>query len=128
MKKGLKAIDARGAERLAKSGAVLVDIREDGEYTRSCIPGAIHLPLSRLDDDDLATPQDHAVVFLCASGGRTRIHESRLAEKAGKRPAYVMEGGLAAWHQAGLPTQPGEVGAQKRSGAARGFLARFFAR
>jgi len=128
MKKGLTGVDARAAEKLAQGGAVLVDVREDGEFAGSRIPGSVHLPLSRLDTDNLSVPQDRAVVFLCASGGRPRVHETRLAEKAGKRDAYAMEGGLAAWHRAGLPTTTGQAKGQGSGGKAPGFFARFFAR
>ena len=38
------------ARDLAEGGSIaLIDVREDGEWARSHIPGAIHAPLSRLE-------------------------------------------------------------------------------
>ena len=64
-------------------GAVLVDIREADEHAREKIPGARHLPLSKLDETDLALPQGKPVLFHCRSGARTLANAGRLAAKAG---------------------------------------------
>jgi len=53
----------------------------------------------------LPVADGQAVVYFCASGNRTRVHAARLAAKAGAADAYVMEGGINAWAQAGLPIE-----------------------
>jgi rhodanese-related sulfurtransferase len=50
---------------------VLVDVREADEHAREKIPGARHLPLSKLDEADLALPRSKPVLFHCHSGART---------------------------------------------------------
>lgn len=90
------------AEKL-RQGATLVDIREPNEYARVRIPGAINLPLSRLQDADLAPDRKRPILFHCRSGARTRINADQLAAKAGDREAFVVAGGLNAWRRAGLP-------------------------
>ena len=71
------------AKRLLDQGAILVDIREADEHAREKIPGARHLPLSKLDEADLALHAGKPVLFHCKSGARTMANASRLAAKAG---------------------------------------------
>ena len=92
------------ARQLLGDDGVLVDIREADEHARERIPGARHVPLSKLDATDAALPQGAPVIFHCRSGARTLANASRLVAWAGQsRDAYVMEGGLDAWRKAGLP-------------------------
>ena len=100
----LKTIAPAEAARLLRDqGATLVDVREPDEHARARIPGARNLPLSRLDEAELAVQEGHPVLFHCRSGARTAGNAARLATKAGACEAYVVEGGLEAWKQAGLP-------------------------
>jgi len=92
------------ARRLIEEGAILIDIREADERARERIPGAQHLPLSRLDAADVAAHRGKPVIFHCRSGARTLSNAGRLAERFGNScDAYVVEGGLDAWRKAGLP-------------------------
>ena len=100
----LNTITPEDAARLLREGgATLVDVREADEHARERIPGARNLPLSRLEDAELAVHQGKPVLFHCRSGARTLGHADRLAAKAGLCEAYVVEGGLDAWKRAGLP-------------------------
>ncbi len=104
-------------------GAILVDIREPDEHARAHIPGARHLPLSRLDEADLSVHRGQPVVFHCRSGARTLGQAPRLAAKLGGAcEAYIVDGGLDAWRKAGLPVvtdrrQPLELQRQVQIGA-----------
>jgi rhodanese-related sulfurtransferase len=91
------------ARLLREGGATLVDVREPDEHARERIPGARNLPLSRLEEAELAVHQGKPVLFHCRSGARTAGNADRLAAKAGLCEAYVVEGGLEAWKRAGLP-------------------------
>src|SRR5205814_308993 len=91
------------AKRLLDRGSILVDIREADEHTREKIPGARSVPLSKLDEADLAVQAGQPLLFHCRSGARTLGNAARLATKAGACEAYVVEGGLDAWKKAGLP-------------------------
>ena len=100
----LPTLNPTDARNLLDQGAVLVDIREASEHAREKIPGAFHMPLSKLDEADFALHQGRPVIFHCKSGGRTTSNAPRLAEKlGGDWEAYVVEGGLDAWKKAGLP-------------------------
>jgi rhodanese-related sulfurtransferase len=92
------------AKRLLEQGAVLVDIREADEHAREKIAGARPLPLSKLDEADLAVREGKPVLFHCKSGARTLANGPRLGAKAGDAcEAFIVEGGLDAWKKAGLP-------------------------
>ncbi len=100
----LKTISPEAAAALLRDGgATLVDVREPDEHARERIPGARNLPLSRLEEAELAVQSGKPVLFHCRSGARTAGHAGRLAAKAGLCEAYVVDGGLEAWKRAGLP-------------------------
>ena len=62
------------------------------------------MPLSKLDEADLAVHEGKPVLFHCRSGARTLANAPRLAAKLGEAcDAYIVEGGLDAWKKAGLP-------------------------
>ena len=117
MARGLTNVDAQAAAKLQEGGALLVDVRESGEYAQLQIPGSRLVSLSRFDTIDLPVSPGQAVVFFCASGNRTSMNARRLAEKAGSAEAYVMQGGISAWRRAGLPVKSGDAsGANDRPG------------
>ncbi len=50
-------------------GALLVDVREAGEYAAGHIPGAVNAPLSGLERADL--PKDRPLFLYCLRGSRS---------------------------------------------------------
>ena len=118
----LPTINPTDARRLFDQGATLIDIREADEHAREKIPGARNLPLSKLDEADLAAHQK-PIIFHCKSGARTQANAPRLAEKLDAAcEAFVVGGGLDAWRKAGLPVatdrrQPIELQRQVQIGA-----------
>jgi len=119
----LKTVTPEQAKHLLGDGAILVDIREADERARERIPGARHLPLSKLDETELALHEGKPVLFHCRSGTRTLANAPRLADRVAPGcDAYVIEGGLDAWRKAGLPVvtdrrQPIELQRQVQIGA-----------
>jgi rhodanese-related sulfurtransferase len=119
----LPTISPEQAKRLLDQGAMLIDIREADEHAREKIASARHLPLSKLDEADLAVHAGKPVIFHCRSGARTLANAPRLADKIGAGcEAYVVAGGLDAWKKAGLPViadrrQPIELQRQVQLGA-----------
>jgi len=100
----LPTINPAQARNLVEKGAILIDIREPDEHARERIVGARNLPLSKLDQADLAAHQGKQVIFHCKSGARTQMNAPRLASKLdGICEAFIVEGGLDAWRKAGLP-------------------------
>lgn len=102
----LPTLSPTDAARLVREqGALLVDVRGADEHARSWIPGARNLPLDQLDEAALAAHQGKPVLFHCRSGMRTAGNAPKLAACAGGAQAFIVEGGIEAWRQAGLPVQ-----------------------
>lgn len=107
----LPTLSPTAARAAIDAGARLVDIRAADEHARERIPGAINIPLDRIGD----LPCDgRPVVFHCKSGMRTGANAARLGAAADGAPAFILEGGLDAWRQAGHATvadrsQPMEI-------------------
>ena len=97
----ITTLSAPEAQRLIAQGARLVDIRDADEHARERIPGAINLPLARIEQ---LAPQDCTVIFHCRSGMRTEANAARLEATSGGEPCYILAGGIDAWRAAGLPT------------------------
>ncbi|MEZ5649711.1 MAG: rhodanese-like domain-containing protein [Burkholderiaceae bacterium] len=80
---------------------VLIDVRTPAEFMFEHVPGALLYPMSGFDAAKLPTQEGKRIVFHCGSGLRSR----RIAERchaAGVAPLAHMEGGFAAWKQAGF--------------------------
>jgi phage shock protein E len=61
------------AEEVAKwirKGAVLVDVRSKLEVRKDPVPGAINIPLLKLDDELSTLPRNKTFVTFCLRGGR----------------------------------------------------------
>ncbi|QFU16712.1 rhodanese family protein [Microvirga thermotolerans] len=119
----LPTLSPKDAKRLLDRGATLMDIREADEHARERIPGARLMPLSKLDEAELALHGGRPVIFHCKSGARTKGSATRLAAKVGGTcEAFIVEGGIDAWKKAGLPVavdrrQPLELQRQVQIGA-----------
>lgn len=99
-----KTLDPRTvAQQIAAGEAVLIDIREPDEHAREHIEGALSLPLSALDRGALNVEAGRTAVFHCKSGMRTEANCSRLFSHV-EGEAYLLQGGLEGWKQAGLET------------------------
>lgn len=87
-------------ERIQANLAVLVDVREPGEFARAHVAGARQMPLAAFDAGEF--PRGKQVILCCASGTRSRQALHR-AQAAGCAEVAHLQGGLAAWRAAGLP-------------------------
>jgi rhodanese-related sulfurtransferase len=105
---------------MLSQGASLVDIRESDEWRREHIPLARHHALSGIARHPPQAAGE--VIFHCRTGHRTMANAERLAATAPGAKVYVLEGGIEAWRDAGLPTlkdrgQPIEIMRQVQIGA-----------
>ena len=67
-------------EYRAAHGAVLVDVREENEYSSGHIPGAVNLPLSMIST--AVFPKDAPLFLYCLRGTRSR-HAAGLLKRMG---------------------------------------------
>lgn len=103
-------IDAAEARRRAEAGeAVLLDVREPGEWQAGHAPDAVHRPLGSLDLTEFA---GRPVVAVCRSGGRSG--QATAAMLGAGVDVVNMAGGMQAWAAGGAPVvrddgAPGQV-------------------
>jgi rhodanese-related sulfurtransferase len=100
-------VDRDEARRLVDARALLVEVLPEHEYTEEHLPGALHLPLKRLDAANARALLDVArpVVVYCwdALCDMSRRAAWRL-ERIGFGPVYDYAAGKVDWMAAGLPT------------------------
>ena len=115
-KANVETISPEQANTAAQSGrGILLDVREPGELTKDGKLAAdhIHIPRGLLEakaDPDSGMAEAHLtavqgkspVMVVCASGARAAMAAARLKEMG--YDAQLVEGGLAGWKKAGLPT------------------------
>lgn len=99
------AVDAGAARQLVSDGALLLDVREPGEWNAGHAPQAIHQPLGRLAVTDRRFTTGRQVVVVCRSGNRSARATTMLVDAG--FDAVNLAGGMSAWEAAGLPTVSG---------------------
>jgi rhodanese-related sulfurtransferase len=79
---------------------VLVDVREDTEYAKDHLPGAIHLGKGVIERDiEKAVPDmDAEIVLYCGGGFRSALAADNL-QKMGYRNVISMDGGIREWRE-----------------------------
>jgi rhodanese-related sulfurtransferase len=87
-----------------REDALVVDVREPGEYGAGHILGAKSVPLSRLGDAELAKRKERPIIVYCDGGERAGKAVSQL-RKDGYTRVVNLTGGLRGWQQAGLPVE-----------------------
>lgn len=100
------ALSPSEASALLAAGEItLVDVREPSEWQQMRIPGALHAPLSTLQQELHQLPAEKPVVFYCVSGRRSAAAVA-LCGKSKQPRVRHMAGGLMAWRAKGLPVDP----------------------
>ena len=83
---------------------ILVDTREDSEWARGHLPGAVHLSKGVIERDiEQAFPDRAApLVLYCGGGFRSALAADNL-QKMGYTNVLSMDGGWSGWNEAGYP-------------------------
>lgn len=101
----LPETDPRAAAQRLDGGALLLDVREDQEWSAGRAPDAVHVPLGALPARVGELPRDREVVVVCRSGRRSALATRQLV--AAGIDARNLVGGMQAWARAGLPVVDG---------------------
>lgn len=87
-----------------KSGAVLIDVREDSEFETAHADGAKHMGRGVIDRDIVQTfpNKDTELILYCGGGYRSAL-AADMIQKMGYTNVWSMAGGWAAWQEAEAP-------------------------
>jgi rhodanese-related sulfurtransferase len=96
---------ALARERVA-AGAVLIDVREDNEFSSGHAEGARHMGRGVIERDIVQTYPDKSteLVLYCGGGYRSALAADML-QKMGYTRVWSLDGGWKAWLEAGAPTE-----------------------
>jgi len=105
-KSRVKQIDYREIKKRLDAGEkfILVDTREDLEWAKGHLPGAIHLGKGIIERDIEKSIPDHnaPVVLYCGGGFRSALAADNL-QKMGYTNVISMDGGWRGWTESGYP-------------------------
>jgi rhodanese-related sulfurtransferase len=103
---GARVSTAQATTLINREDALMVDVREPGEYGAGHALGAKNVPLARIDDgaSDLGKRKERPLVVYC-DGGQRSAKAAATLRKQGFARVVSLTGGLGAWQNAGLPVE-----------------------
>ena len=106
-KKRVKETNVADVKRRLETGEkfLLVDVREDNEWAKGHLPGAVHMGKGVIERDIEQRVPDTAtkLVLYCGGGFRSALVADNL-QRMGYTNVESMDGGWRGWTEAGLPT------------------------
>ena len=107
-KRRVKETDVATVRARQKKGDTfyLVDVREDNEWNKGHLPGAIHLGKGVIERDiEGVIPDVNAEIILyCGGGYRSALAADNLT-RMGYTNVVSMDGGFRGWNEAGFPIE-----------------------
>jgi rhodanese-related sulfurtransferase len=104
----IKEANVRDVKKRLDSGEkmIIVDTREDNEWARGHVAGAIHLSKGIIERDiEKTIPNKEATVVLYCGGGYRSALAADNVQRMGYKNVISMDGGWRDWTEAGFPTQ-----------------------
>ena len=102
---GRGGVSAAAATQLInRRNAVVIDLRAAADFTNGHLPSARHLQFSELDAKigQFVKNKSNPVLLVCQTGQQS--HKAlRIVKDAGYAEVHVLDGGVNAWQQAGMP-------------------------
>ncbi len=88
-----------------REDAIVIDIRDPGEYAQGHVPNARHIPAGELArrSGELEKWKNQPLILCCATGARSSSALQTLRQ-AGFDRLYNLRGGMMEWQKAGQPT------------------------
>jgi rhodanese-related sulfurtransferase len=99
---GISAADA--TLLINRRNAMIVDVRTAAEFAGGHLPQARHFALNELETKaaQISKNKKTPLLLICQTGQRAQKAQAVLAG-AGYAEIYILQGGLGAWQQAGMP-------------------------
>jgi|SRR5579862_4697816 rhodanese-related sulfurtransferase len=104
----IREIDIGGYQKMVSEGhkPLLVDTREDSEWTAGHAAGAVHLSKGIIERDiETKVPEKGATIVLYCGGGFRSALAADALQKMGYTGVISLDGGWRAWQQAGMPVE-----------------------
>jgi len=97
---------AQATNMINREDALVLDVRDPGEFGTGYLLGAKNLPLERVESGagDVAKKKDASIIVYCDTGDRAAKAAAAL-KKQGYSKVANLSGGIGAWKQAGLPVE-----------------------
>jgi rhodanese-related sulfurtransferase len=102
---GFKEIKpAEVVQLLNHNDAIVIDVRDDKEYSEGHILNAVHVPLGVLEGrlNELEKYRARHVIVAC-NAGQQSARAGMIMQKQGFTNLYKLAGGMRAWQSAHLP-------------------------
>lgn len=105
-KSRVKEVNIDEYQKMPRDGHILVDVREDNEWSAGHAAGAVHLSKGIIERDVEKEVPDKSktLVLYCGGGFRSALAADALRQM-GYQNAISLDGGWRAWNQAGLPVE-----------------------
>jgi rhodanese-related sulfurtransferase len=105
--RGIKEVDCPAALQLINhKNALVLDVREEGEYKLGNILNSKLIPLGKLNEriGELEKYKEQPIVVVCRTGNRSAAACAALGKHGFAQP-YNLAGGVVAWQKANLPLE-----------------------
>jgi rhodanese-related sulfurtransferase len=87
---------------------LLIDVREESEWAKDHIPGAVHLSKGIIERDiEQRFPDTSAELILYCGGGFRSALAAEALQKMGYTQVVSMDGGIRVWRERGYPLTTG---------------------
>ncbi|MEZ2722358.1 rhodanese-like domain-containing protein [Paenalcaligenes hominis] len=93
---------SQATQKINQQNAILIDIRATDSYKAGHIAQSRHIEAADLVNKTEKIAKDKPIILVCDSG-RNASRQVATLRKQGFNDVSVLEGGLMAWTQAGLP-------------------------
>ena len=99
---GLSAAEA--TQLINRRNAVVIDLRPSADFAKGHLPSARQIEFADLQAKvgQLVKNKSNPVLLVCQTGQQSN-KAARIVQDAGFAEVHVLEGGLNAWQQAGMP-------------------------
>jgi rhodanese-related sulfurtransferase len=102
----VKEVDVDGVKARIDHGEkfLLIDVREESEFAKDHLPGAIHLGKGIIERDIEATVPDlnSPMILYCGGGFRSALAADNL-QRMGYTQVLSMDGGIREWREKHFP-------------------------
>ncbi len=103
LNRGARQLGVNDAVKLANArDGVFLDVRSVEHFKAGAVPQSRNVPAADLNNKLNSLPKDKPIIIVCERG-RTSVGIAQTLKSKGFEEVYCLQGGLAAWVEAGLP-------------------------